>query len=214
MQPANRRNEVVLDRGDADVAFTTRFVAKQRSDFPVVGREPISGKQFDQLLPYVPIKAAQQVCENRLLFLLRDESRDNVLRRKIAEIHEHIPFYDTGVGRTNLTIGVKRNPVTKCRHVDQTVASVSIRQGIFALRIENQQAHIRWRRIKLGNQILDQIALAITCAGEHKTPLALQPSHTEPDWNILEFPLAVNQMPERRGGWIVLQTDIAKKRQR
>ena len=91
---------------------------------------------------------------------------------------------------------------------------MSVRQGIFPFRVEDQKPYVRRRRVKLRHQVLDEVALTVPRACKHKAALALEPTYAEAYRHIAENALAVGKMSEQRRGGIVLQAHVAQKRER
>ena len=99
-------------------------------------------EKMDELLPQVPVQTPQEIGEHHFLFLLRDECRDDVLRRKITEVHVHLALANARVLRINPSVGVKPHTATQPGDIDQAGPSLCVRQGVFTFGVEDQQAHI------------------------------------------------------------------------
>lgn len=130
-------------------------IRQQVRYFSILGGEAILGQKGHKLLPAIPALTPQQIGENRVLFLQRDETGHDVLRREISEVHVRAAFDHIRVLRFHHAVGVERNPVAERGHIDQPRTTVGVGQGLFPFRIEDQQADIRRRGIKLGHEVLD-----------------------------------------------------------
>ena len=92
---------------------------------------------------------------------------------------------------------------------------MGVGQGVFPFGVEDQQPDIGWGRIKLRHQVLDEIALAVArpCKDEAAPALERRPT-LNCTGTVFEFAMAIDQMPQRSGGAIVFEADVAQERQR